>query len=238
MLGAAFGLCAEAHADDDSGKQRHFELWSGAQAYRNVWSTYAGLAVAPFGPMDQDGWRLRLAGGYGGDHYSGSSGTKFEAATSFADALVGYHSQFGPLTVKVFAGLAAADRRIEPDEPAARVRGTHLGGKAAIETWLNLGDQVWTAVDLSWASIHQDYAGRARFGWRFSPGLSAGIEAGAVGNFDSDIVRAATFLRYELTSGEVSLTGGVSSDTLRDGKRGLDAASVSPFAMLSWLHRF
>lgn len=244
MLGVAAGLCIEAHADDGSSKQAmHFELWTGAQTDRDVWSTYTGLAVAPFGGIDQDGLRLRVSGGYGGEGYAGAFGSRLRGATTFVDALAGYHSQRGSLTVKVFAGLAAVDRRTLPHDPADRFQGTHLGGKAAIETWLNLGDRAWTAVDLSWASLHHDYTGRARLGWRVTPQLSAGIEAGAVGNFECgnfecDIVRAATFLRYELASGELSLTGGVSSDALLDGKHRLDAASATAFAMLGWLHRF
>lgn len=238
VLGVAALLCTQAQADDASIRQTHFEFSSGAHAYRDVWSAYSGFAIAPFGAIDQDGVRLRFSGGYGGDRYAGPAGGKFQAATTFADAFVGYHHQWGALTLKGFAGLTVTDRQIRPADPAASVQGTRFGGKVAVETWLNLGDRAWTALDLSWASHYQDYAGRARLGWRFMPQLSAGLEAGAVGNFDCDILRAAAFLRYELASGEVSLSGGVSSDAMLDGKGNLDAGSATPFAMLSWLHRF
>jgi hypothetical protein len=238
MLGAGADVCSQARADDDGGRPQQFEAWTGAQAYRHVWSAYTGVTIAPFGTIEHDGWRLRIVGGYGADRYAGPSGTRFKAATSFADVLAGYHSQLGPLTVKVFAGAAMLDRQIEPDDPVARIRGTDLGGKAALETWLNLGDRAWAAVDLSWASLHQDYSGRLRLGWRLTPGLSSGIEVGAVGNFDADVLRTAAFLRYETASGEVSLTAGVSNDTLLSGNHRLDADQITPFAMLSWLQRF
>jgi hypothetical protein len=102
------------------------------------------------------------------------------------------------------------------------------------------GRQAWTSVDLSWGSLYQSYAGRARFGWRFMPALSAGLEAGAVGNVECDIVRVGGFVRYELASGEISVSGGASNDKVRDGSGGLLSAAQAgaPFAMLSWLTRF
>ena len=54
-----------------------------------------------------------------------------------------------------------------------------------------------------------------------------------------DIGHVGGFVRYEFASGEISVTGGASSDKLRDGGSGLAMAQASaPFAMLSWLTRF
>jgi hypothetical protein len=250
-LVAATGLCAPSHAGDgdptDSDPQRpRFEFWAGAQAYRHVWSAYSGTTVAPLGAIQEDGVRLRLVTGYGADSYSGpravgagSQIIKFNGTGSFADALLGYHKQLGPLTLKVFAGLTAADRQIRPDDPETVIHGLGFGGKVALETWWNVSDQAWTAVDLSWGSLYQSYAARARLGWRFMPALSAGLEAGAVGNLECDIVRVGGFVRYELASGEISLSGGASNDKLRDGGSGPAIVQASaPFAMLSWLTRF
>ena len=64
----------------------------------------------------------------------------------------------------MFAGLAAADRQIKPDDPETGIRGFGFGGKVAIETWWNLGDQAWTAVDLSWGSLYQTLCG-TRAAW-------------------------------------------------------------------------
>jgi hypothetical protein len=132
-----------------------------------------------------------------------------------------------------------AHRQISPNDPAARIHGPGLGGKVAIEGWLNLSDRAWTAVDLSWGSVDQSYAGRVRLGWRFIPELSAGLEADAVGNIDCDIIRAGAFVRYELTSGEMSIAGGIANDQLLAGNGSSSpAGSGTPFAMVSWLTRF
>lgn len=208
---------------------------------------YSGSTVAPFGAIQEDGVRLRVVAGYGADRYSGpravgagSQIVAFKGTGSFVDALIGYHEQLGALTVKAFAGVTAADRQIRPDDPETVVRGAGLGGKMALETWWNLSDWAWTSVDLSWGSLYQSYAARTRLGWRLTPALSAGLEASAAGNLECDIVRAGGFVRYEWTSGEISLSGGATTDQLDAGNGGLLSAAQAgtPFAMVSWLTRF
>src|SRR5205807_8263926 len=68
-----------------------------------------------------------------------------------------YHKQLGPLTVKVFAGLMAADNRLSPDDPETTIRGSGFGGKAALEAWWNISDPVWSSLDVSWGSLHDTY---------------------------------------------------------------------------------
>ena len=59
---------------------------------------------------------------------------------------------------------------INPDDPETAIRGRGLGGKVALETWWNISDQAWTSLDVSWGSLYDSYAARARLGWRFMPG--------------------------------------------------------------------
>ena len=190
--------------------------------------------------------RLRVVGGYGSYNYSGpravgvgSQTVDFKGAAAFTDALVGYHKQLGPLTVKVFAGLTASNYQVTPDDPETAIRGPGVGGKVVLETWWNIGARAWSSVDVSWGSLHDSYAARARLGWRFLPSLSLGLEAGAAGNQESDIVRVGGFLRYEWAGGEVSASAGLSNDRLLQGVDVHDTTkSSAPFATLSWLTRF
>ncbi len=249
-LVATAGLCADACADDsepsgDAAGPAHLEFWTGAQSLPHIWSLYAG-ATAAFGRVQDDGVRLRVVGGYGAYSYSGpravgltSEVVKFHGTSTFTDLLVGYHKQLGPLTVKVFAGLMETDNRLNPDDPETTIRGAGFGGKVALETWWSISDRAWSSVDASWGSLRDTYAARARLGWRFLPALSAGLEAGAVGNVECDIARVGGFLRYEWASGEVSLSGGASNDKLLEGIGDAAAAKSSvPFATFSWLTRF
>ena len=224
----------------------HFELSAGAQVFNRAWSLYSGTTVAPFASIQEDGLRLRVVGGYGAYSYAGpraagvtSQTVSFKGTVTFTDALIGYHKQLGPLTVKAFAGLTAAQYRVEPDDPETTVRGPGVGAKAALETWWNIGDRAWSSVDVSWSSLHDSYAARGRLGWRFLPALSAGLEAGGSGNREADIVSVGGFLRYEWESGELSASGGLSNDRLWPGvDRPGAAPSSAPFATVSWLTRF
>jgi hypothetical protein len=81
---------------------------------------------------------------------------------------------------------------------------------------------------------------RGRLGWRFTPALSAGLEAGAGGNVEGDIARLGAFVRYEWAGGELAASGGVANDALlADVGNPAAAADASvPCATLSWLMRF
>lgn len=214
---------------------QRFEFWAGAQAFDQVWSLYSGVTAAPFAGIQQDGLRIRIAGGLSGYSYKDRPGG---GRASFADVLVGYHRQLGPVTVKAFGGLMLADHQLEPDGPAATVRGPGTGAKVALETWWNVSERVWSSLDLSWGTYRDSYASRARLGWRLVPALSVGLEAEANGSVDCDIARGGGFVRYEWASGELSVSGGLSSDKLLDGATRASFDAGVPYATVSWLTRF
>jgi Cellulose biosynthesis protein BcsS len=220
MAGWMVGGARAAPPDQD---QPRVEMWSGGEAFDRIWSVYTGASFAPFGSVREDGFRLRAVVGYG-DHGSGT--------VSFADLLVGYHAQLGPVTLKVFAGLAAEDRR--SDEPGSPPQGVEVGAKGAAEVWWNITDQVWTSVDLSAASLHSLYSARIRLGWRLWPELSSGLEGGSAGTTDHDIARFGGFLRYEWATGELSLSAGLAMDGPSSHWHG----PAGPFGTLSVLMRF
>jgi hypothetical protein len=233
------GAHSQAAAHGPAGEQTEISI--GAQASRQAWSIYSSMTVAPFGALSQDGLRLRTTGGYGAFRYSGlrASGggeetVRFRGTVSFADLLVGYHRQLGPLTLKLYAGAAAARHAIDPFDAEAEVPGAGVGGKAAVETWWTMSDVAWAQLDASYATLHEAYAGRLRLGWRIFPALSTGVEAEADGNADGSSGRLGGFLRYEWAQGEVSASGGLMTDWA-DVER-IDARCG--YATISWLNRF
>lgn len=228
-----------AAAHQPSKEQAEFSL--GAQAARQAWSVYSGATVAPFGALSEDGLRLRTTGGYGSFRYSGlrASGggselVKFRGTVSFADLLVGYHRQLGPLTLKLYAGAMVARHAIAPFDAEAEVQGAGVGGKVSVETWWTISDMAWSSLDVSYGTLHESYAGRLRLGWQVVPVLSAGVEAAADGNIDGRSGRVGGFLRYEWAQGEVSASGGLMTDWA-DIER-IDARGG--YATISWLNRF
>lgn len=241
-LYSALGLAVAGRADEGTPTipaLSRVEMWSGAEAFHHAWSLYGGATVAPFGSIQEDGFRLRAIGGFGTYSYTSPRwmGTsvqpvKFDGAVSFADLLIGYHRQVGPVTLKAFAGASFADHNLA--DPEAKVRGAGWGGKAVLEAWWTITDLAWASTDLSWGSLHHAYGSRVRLGWRLLPELSVGPEAGAAGNVDGDRVRAGGFVRYEWASGEVSLSGGMTHNGLN--VRNSDPGG--PFATFTLLARF
>ncbi len=222
------------------------EFYSGAEAFRHAWSLYSGATLAPFGSVLEDGIRLRLAGGYGAYRYSGprafgptSHVVDFDGKAGFAEVLIGYHQQLGALSLKLYGGVTASQHQITPDDPETVIRGRGLGGKAVLESWWDITETTWTSLDLAWASLYDSYSARARLGWRLTPTLSAGLEAGAGGNVEGNMVRGGAFVRYEWAGGELVASGGVANDRLLEDVGNPRAADASvPYGTVSWLMRF
>ena len=232
----SLALAGEAQS---GASEPHYEIWAGADAFRQVWSLYAGGTYAPFGSVRQDGFRVRAVAGYGAYRYSSARWTglatqqvQFHGSIAFADLLAGYQQQMGPLTIKILGGLTIADRSV--DDPDASNLGSRVGGKGVFEAWWNVTDQVWASLDLSWSTLDSVYGSRARVGWRWWPQLSVGVEGGAAGNWDYDTARVGAFARYEWTTGELSVSGGVSGDGPSNGFVDVHG----PFATFNVLTRF
>jgi hypothetical protein len=186
-------LVQPALADPAKSPTSGREVWAGADISSNVWLVYSGVTFAPWSGIHDEGWRFRAAGGYGeyeydrapepDEHRNWDRPLSFHAETYFADFLVGYLKRFGELTAKAFAGVSTLSHDIEPLDDETMAVGDEIGVKGVIELWLNIGQNAWAQIDLSWASAHDTRAARARLGYRLQPKLSVGVEAGL--NVDS-----------------------------------------------------
>ena len=191
------------------------EISTGAEVGHDSWSLYVTSTIAPMGWLDQDGPRLRTTGGYGQYRYAGTRTiggarmpTDFRGVATFSEVLIGYQLGYGAATFKGFAGAAAVHHKVTPFDAGNETSGGDIGVKAAVESWVNLGEQPWLSLDASWTAAHDSYASRLRAGWRVLPQVSAGIEAGAVGIESYDNARGGMFLRWAAAWGEVSASGG------------------------------
>lgn len=237
------------------------ETYAGADLTSNVWLLYSGVTLAPMGDIHSNGLRLRASGGYGQYGYSGrrsgdpiNSEREFRGTIKFVEALIGYQARLGDLTAKAFAGIAAIDHVVSPDDPIASggllTQGLEYGFKGVLELWLNLGADAWTSLDASWTSAHQSYAGRWRLGYRVLPTISLGVETSINGNLlngsrildDGSLreelrpqTRLGLFARYEWYTGEISVSGGITSDNL-DFSGGNEFDRL--YATVNWLTRF
>lgn len=195
------------------------EASAGADATAHGWSIYSGLTASIGGSLLENGWRIRLGGGYGEYAYSSTRWTgstvvvvPFDGTVTFADALVGYQQRWGALTLKLFAGVVAQHNGVTPIDFESSVRGTRWGGKGALEAWLDIGADAFGQLDLTYATLHESYGARLRLGYKFTPQLSVGPEAGVNGNIDYDSGRIGAFVRYDAALGEVSISAGAAAD--------------------------
>lgn len=195
------------------------EASASADITAHSWSVYTGLTSSLGGSLWENGWRIRLGGGYGEYSYSSTRWTgsavvvaPFDGTVTFADALIGYQQQWSSLTLKMFAGVAAQHNSVTPIDIESSVRGSRVGAKGAIEAWLDIGASAFAQLDLSYTTIYDAYASRLRLGYKVTPQLSIGPEAGLNGNVDYDSGRVGAFVRYDGAKGEISISAGAAGD--------------------------
>lgn len=209
------------------------ETWTGGDASRNGRALYSGATWAPFGLLQDQGWRVRLSGGYGEYRYrsviSGEPQSVY-GTVAFADLLAGYQFNLGPVTIKAFAGATFDGHVLAPFDETNPVNDLAAGAKGVLEGWWNVTPALWLSFDLSGATAHKAHGTRVRVGYRVIPDVSLGVEGGIFGNEASDTKRAGGFARYEWGGGEISASGGVSGD--------YNAKPRTPYATLVYLSRF
>ena len=126
--------------------QTPLETWSGAEAFRKAWGLYAGATVAPVAWFDPD-VRMRVVTGQSVYRYEAATGASQRGMSPFADVLLGLQKQWGALTVKGFAGVAAlADVRTQA-EAADLWHHTRLGPKVVLAHFGDLHPATLKALD-------------------------------------------------------------------------------------------
>lgn len=242
---------------------RHMEIWAGADVADDVWLIYSGATYAPFGDIHEDGWRLRVVGGYGQYSYKGMrcpiaiakckpQSVAFDAQTGFTDVLVGYQKGFGPLTAKAFVGAAgighfilpvnaqlSTDRNnLDPDNDA---EGMEWGLKVGVELWLNITDDAYGSLNASWTSAHETFAASLRLGYRLTPSLSLGVEGGLNANANHDLPTLLEFDDFENATrygvfARYEWDGGEIS--VGAGYTSAITESGSPYVTANWIMQF
>jgi hypothetical protein len=237
VLAAAIAVVRPAGAGEPlqpAPPQPSLELWTGGQTFGGEWSIYTGATWAPFGSVHEDGFRLRAVLGTGA---YGLTGTDAGGSVAFGDILAGYHTQYGPVTLKLLAGLTIAEHSPVGQASTSGLGGTALGPKVLLETWWSLSPRAWASLDLGLAMpfVHAtdgiadwgepkriDCTCRLRVGWKVWQTLSLGLEGGAGGALaptlrsfwansgpaENGMAYAGGFLRYEWAGGEVSISAG------------------------------
>lgn len=223
------------------------EVWTGADAMRDVWLIYTGVTLAPWSEHVHDpGWRLRAQTGYGEYDYvlnRGGEQKTYRGTVAYGDALVGYHWRAGDFIAKLFAGVSYIDHAVLPGASKGHLVGPEWGPKVAAELWLNIGDAQWTSLNVNFTTAHDTASLRWRYGFTLWDGLAAGPEVrldtngGLYENY-GDLFReyegrAGLFATYTLDGYELTLAGGVAAYV-----KGLDTTEVTPYGTINFLMPF
>jgi hypothetical protein len=229
LAAVAPALGAHAADPDNADKLPYFEISGGGEVAGPAWSAYASTTIALSamgigapGGIRVDGWRLRTDAGYW--HYSdrpvkwvpgvGETRVSLKRSGSFADLLLGYHKSLGALTLKAYGGLAYTNESWLQDGLDDGSPGSDFAAKVLVESWLDLTPASFAQLDAGWTNLRDTITARARLGYRITPSLSLGPEAGYWSNIDAETDAGVTawryggFVRFEWASGEISLSAG------------------------------
>jgi len=186
----------------------------------DTWAfSYGGATLAPSG-LDSAGLRVRFYGGAGHYTYQGVKETSpgvhvtvnRHAEVVQLEALVGWQFAAGPMIAHVYAGVAYEDHVVTPGDPGNTIEGAHLGGKIALETWVDLTRRAWLSADASYATTIDAYSGAAKLGLRPFDWLSLGPEGSVFGNREFDGHRLGGFARWHCGGCDMTVSGGISGD--------------------------
>jgi hypothetical protein len=226
------------------------QAWSGVGLAGDVRSLWGGLAFAPFGSLLEPGWRLRLAGSASRFHYlgpryrqqparcgdHGAGMQRIDGESTHGEVLVGHQLQWGRTTIKVFAGVAAREQRIAPDDPCNDTLGLRFGAKATVEIWQDIGAAGWLAFDAGAAHVDWLHSARLRLGHtvvRAGDGrLDLGLDLAVGGDQGHRWHRGGLLARWAGRGSEFELSTGIIAaydDSL--ARYGTPA----PYVMLNWV---
>lgn len=243
----AFHPACSQEAGPSAQKYGWREVWTGADAMRDVWLLYSGVTLAPWSEHIHDpGWRLRAQTGYGHYKYElqeDGERRKYDGAIAYGDVLAGYHWQEGPFTAKLYAGVSYIDHMVRPGASKGRLVGPQWGAKVAAELWLDLGEAQWTSLNINFTTAHNTASARWRYGLKVIEGLSVGPELRVdtnAGLFESygDMFReyegrAGLFAAYAWDGYELTLAGGVAAYM-----KGTQGEEVTPYGTVNFLVQF
>ncbi len=255
---SVFDVCllTGSASGEDKRPPRHYEFWAGVDFAEQAWLAYSGATYSPFNDIHEEGWKLRLATGYGTYAYQTrlhTNGRGPRANVMFLDAMLGYMWRLDPFIPKIFVGMSAIDHNLPNFDGFQVVNGEDIGLRVQAELWINLSKKSWASFDVSWTQAHNTRSARIRTGYRLFPRLSVGVE----NSFHSDnqtfcIVRenevctelsetqalqralldnsrVGAFARYDWDGGEISATFGLA---------GYDRPQEQFFGKLHYLMQF
>lgn len=224
MLAAAL-LCAPVLAADSS--MRLDERWhshplrdrifffAGTDIASDSAFGWSGLVAAPLGFLEENGWRVRIAGGGGRYRYRTGNvvGGVNQARVMSGELLLGYRFSIGDGSATVYAGLHVENQRLAAPDPAHAAQGTEAGIKVAIELYRRFTPTLFGLASAAASTVHGGYQARAALAYEISEKLAVGVETAINGDERYDEPRAGILVQTTLGRASLSLAGGYLSNS-------------------------
>jgi hypothetical protein len=191
-------------------------LYAGFDIWRFGRTGYGGFYWAPDG-LNNDGFITRLFVSDGVERYD-TGQKRFNTAIVRASPLAGWRFKPNDFELKVFAGPELENRVLTPDIPTAKLRGTHIGARAAAELWWEPMPELMLTSAFSASTNAASHSARAAAGWRMFDQFWAGPEISASSDEFSQQVRIGAHLTgFRLTAFEWSAAAGYVTDSFHRG---------------------
>lgn len=192
------------------------DLAGTADTNGSVFGTVIGT-IAPFDGLDEDGFRLRVSGVLGRYSYVGSNGIgRVRGTQSDGSFLVGYEWVLHAATVAVYVGADVNDNQLSLNDPNNSSKGLHVGGKIAVDFYVNPTPYSMISGVVSYASANNAYYSRFKAGISIAPQLFVGPEVLVLGDdFYSQWRLGMHLTGLRLGAMQFGISGGYLDDKVR-----------------------
>eukprot|EP00439_Symbiodinium_sp_Y106_P090063 s1_g2599.t1 len=168
------------------------------------------------GMMDFDGdlgtsggvLRAHIAGGQY-DYTNGNvAGNNVDGDQYSLDLLVGYRMVDENQTVAIYAGVAAEDHDLSPNDTSNNVNGDEYGAKILLDTNFNTKGDLGIDFNASYSTVFDTYYSSLTLPYRFD-GFSIGPEVVALGNEQFDQQRFGAAASIDIGGFKLGVDGGL-----------------------------
>lgn len=185
-------------------------FFSGGDIARDSRFVWAGLVTAPLGYLQDDGLRVRVAGGGGRYRYRTNAvpGGTNDAQLVSGELLLGYRHAIGSTAITAYLGAHVESQLLAEFDPGHRAQGVATGVKAAIEIYARLSPDSFAAASASMSTVHASYHARGAFAREYPKGFALGIETTVHGDARYVEPRLGAFAQMTFRRAVFTLSGG------------------------------
>jgi cellulose biosynthesis protein BcsS len=214
-IAIAMVVAFSAPASADSWFDNRAFFFAGSDVARASMSGWAGAVVAPFGNLDEDGTRFKIAGSGGGYAYRAGAlpSGENEGRYGAGEFLVGRRMSFDAIVVTTYIGGYGERQMLREADPGNPAVGARFGIKGAVEIYARLWEHYVVTLFGNAATVYGTYNARAMVLRELMPAIALGIEAGFLGNNRHHEARSGVAAQFTWERRIVTLAVGVAENS-------------------------